>query len=164
MNKRINKLIDKWWNEMRQNLQTQVKSSPDITANSIMHNLWQLPPLQLKESDYQKRQRAKNVVPLYERCIAKRANGEQCTRRRREGATFCGTHAKGTPHGTINMDSVETPLQKVNVWLEEIAGISYYIDDKGNVYNPQDVYQNKINPRKIHKYGKKDDGTYNIIS
>jgi len=164
MNKRINKLIDKWWNEMRQNLQTQVKSSPDITGDSIMHNLWQLPPLQLKESDYQKRQRAKNVVPLYERCIAKRANGEQCTRRRREGATFCGTHAKGTPHGTINMDSVETPLQKVNVWLEEIAGISYYIDDKGNVYNPQDVYQNKINPRKIHKYEKKDDGTYHIIS
>jgi len=164
MNKRINKLIDKWWNEMRQNLQNQVKSSPDITPNSIMHKLWQLPPLQLKESDYQKRQRAKNVVPLYERCIAKRANGEQCTRRRREGATFCGTHAKGTPHGTINMDSVETPLQKVNVWLEEIAGISYYIDDKGNVYNPQDVYQNKINPRKIHKYGKKDDGTYHIIS
>ena len=164
MNKRINKLIDKWWNEMRQNLQTQVKSSPDITGDSIMHNLWQLPPLQLKESDYQKRQRAKNVVPLYERCIAKRANGEQCTRRRREGATFCGTHAKGTPHGTINMDSVETPLQKVNVWLEEIAGINYYIDDKGNVYNPQDVYQNKINPRKIHKYEKKDDGTYHIIS
>ncbi len=164
MNKRINKLIDKWWNEMRQNLQTQIKSSPDITGDSIMHNLWQLPPLQLKESDYQKRQRAKNVVPLYERCIAKRANGEQCTRRRREGATFCGTHAKGTPHGTINMDSVETPLQKVNVWLEEIAGISYYIDDKGNVYNPQDVYQNKINPRKIHKYEKKDDDTYHIIS
>jgi len=164
MNKRINKTIDKWWTEMRQNIQNQVTTTPNITAVALMHNLWNTAPLVLKESDYQKRQRAKNIVPLYERCIAKRANGEQCTRRRREGANFCGTHAKGTPHGTINMDAVETPLKKVDVWIQEMGGISYYIDGEGNVYNPQDVFQNKVDPRKIHRYEKHSDGTYTIVS
>lgn len=164
MNKRINKTIDKWWTALREDLQTQVTEAPTMTAQAILHHLWKKSPLILKESDYQKRQRAKNIVPLYERCTAKRANSEQCTRRRREGANFCGTHAKGTPHGTINMDDIETPLKKVDVWIQEIGGISYYIDGDGNVYNPQDVFQNKIDPRKILRYEKKSDGTYIISS
>jgi len=164
MNKRINKTIDKWWTALREDLQTQVTEAPTMTAQAILHHLWKKSPLILKESDYQKRQRAKNIVPLYERCTAKRANSEQCTRRRREGANFCGTHAKGTPHGTINMDDIETPLKKVDVWIQEIGGISYYIDGDGNVYNPQDVFQNKIDPRKIRRYEKKSDGTYIISS
>jgi len=148
MNKRINKTIDKWWTVLRQDLQTQVTETPSLTAQQLLLHLWEKSPLILKESDYQKRQRAKNIVPLYERCTAKRANSEQCTRRRRDGDNFCGTHAKGTPHGTINMDDIETPLK----------------DGEGNVYNPQDVFQNKVDPRKIHRYEKKSDGTYIISS
>ena len=158
MNKRINKTIDKWWTALREDLQTQISAEPSMTAEAFLLHLWDKSPLILKESDYQKRQRAKNIVPLYERCTAKRANSEQCTRRRREGDNFCGTHAKGTPHGIINMDAIETPLKKVDVWIQEIGGISYYIDGDGNVYNPQDVFQNKVDPRKIHRYEKKSDG------
>lgn len=164
MNKRINKTIDGWWDQTKMNLKKKIEDSPDMTPQQVLMYIYEQPPLIIKESDYQKRQRAKNVVPLFERCAAKRANGEQCTRRRRDSENYCGTHAKGTPHGTIDMTAVESPLKKVDVWIQEISGISYYIDGQGNVYNPQDVFQNKVDPRKIFRYEKKSDGTYVISS
>ena len=37
-----------------------------------------------------------------EQCNGLRANGMRCTRRKKNGdEKFCGTHIKGTPHGTI---------------------------------------------------------------
>lgn len=99
-----------------------------------------------------KRKRVKNVVPLFDRCIAKRANGEQCTRRKKEGEGYCGTHIKGRPHGCVN-ESVDQIItnKKVEVWIQEIKGIVYYVDANKNVYDPEDILANKINPRIIMK-------------
>ena len=43
------------------------------------------------------------------------------------------------------------------------CGILTYIDANENIYDPQDVYQNKPNPRRIHKYKKDIDDNYTII-
>ena len=51
---------------------------------------------------------------------------------------------------------------KVNVWAEEISGIIYYLDTDGNVYDPQDIFQNIVNPKIISQY-KKEEDTYIII-
>jgi hypothetical protein len=107
----------------------------------------------LCSEDLMKRKRVKNVVPLFDRCVAKRANGEQCTRRKKEGEGYCGTHTKGRPHGSVN----ETPEnvvtnKKVDVWIKEIKGIVYYIDGDNNVYDPEDILLNKINPKVIMKF------------
>lgn len=106
----------------------------------------------LCSDDLVKRKRVKNVVPLFDRCVAKRANGEQCTRRKKEGEGYCGTHTKGRPHGSVN----ETPEnvvtnKKVEVWIQEIKGIVYYVDADHNVYDPEDILLNKINPKVIMK-------------
>ena len=60
----------------------------------------------------EKRKRVKNSVPFHERCKAKRANEAQCTRRRRDGSKFCGTHIKGTPHGEIVEEETDTIEKK----------------------------------------------------
>ena len=60
----------------------------------------------LNGSDFIKRKRVKNEVPLVNRCCALRANKEQCTRRRRKDSEFCGTHIKGSPHGIMDMNQV----------------------------------------------------------
>lgn len=102
--------------------------------------------------DGTKRKRIKNVVPLFDRCVAKRANGEQCTRRKKEGEGYCGTHIKGRPHGCVNeMDETVVTNKKVEVWIQEIKGIVYYVDANKNVYDPEDILANKINPRIIMK-------------
>ena len=159
MNRRINKCITARFNDFKQ---TITEKHP-INVEDLLRLINEYPPIVLIPSDYEKRQRTKNIVPLYERCKAKRANGEQCTRRRRENNTLCGTHIKGVPHGIMDIKNENIHIDKIDVWIQEINGINYYIDNKDNIYDPQDVYQNKINPRCIHKYKMDEMGRYSIV-
>ena len=66
MNKRINKKIDGWWDSTTgMNLKKKIPRTPrhDCPKQVLIYIYEQNHPLLLKESDYQKRQRAKNVVP-----------------------------------------------------------------------------------------------------
>jgi hypothetical protein len=95
----------------------------------------------------------KNFVPIYDRCCAKRASDEQCTRRRKEESEFCGTHMKGTPHGIMeNPNEQKMNTTKVEVWAQDIQGIVYYIDKCNNVYEASDIIKNQVNPKIIAKY------------
>jgi hypothetical protein len=105
-----------------------------------------------------KRKRVKNAVHLADRCGAKRASCEQCTRRKKEGFEYCGTHLKGTPHGICETGDNEKPSgQKIEVWVQDIQGIVYYIDKNFNVYQTEDIFTNKVNPKIIAKYVKTGD-------
>lgn len=159
MNRRINKCIAARFNDFKQ---TITEKHP-TNIEDLLHLINEYPPIVLTAADYEKRQRMKNIVPLYERCKAKRANGEQCTRRRRENNTLCGTHIKGVPHGIMDIKNENIHIDKIDVWIQEINGINYYIDSKNNIYDPQDVYQNKVNPRCIHKYKMDEMGGYSIV-
>jgi len=159
MNRRINKCIAARFNDFKQ---TITEKHP-ANIEDLLRLINEYPPIVLTASDYEKRQRIKNIVPLYERCKAKRANGEQCTRRRRENNTLCGTHIKGVPHGIMDIKNENIHIDKIDVWIQEINGINYYIDNNNNIYDPQDVYQNKVNPRCIHKYKMDEMGRYSIV-
>uniref|UniRef100_A0A6C0KDH4 Uncharacterized protein n=1 Tax=viral metagenome TaxID=1070528 RepID=A0A6C0KDH4_9ZZZZ len=151
-----------------QNLKEQLKNK--IVADGKMDNgymnelvqyIYDYPQLVFLPQDFQKRKRVKNIVPFFERCCALRANGEQCTRRKKNHPKFCGTHVKGTPHGEITQSETPKTHTKKTCWAQEIKGIIYYIDDGGNVYDTDDILGEAINPRVIAKYEKKDDN-YNI--
>ena len=158
MNRRINKCVTNYLQKQKKDIIESITDS--TTVEDVIQLLSNYPLLIIAPVDYEKRQRIKNIVPLYERCKAKRANKQQCTRRKRENLDFCGTHIKGTPHGIMDIQHENKNIQQIDVWIQEINGINYYIDGQNNVYNPQDVYKNKVNPRCIHKYHKKEDGTY----
>lgn len=132
--------------------------------NQVMNFIYQADKLKLTKDDFAKRKRVKNAVPVFDRCHAKRANGEQCTRRKKEGHMCCGTHTKGTPHGMF--DGLETPTTnvKVETWVQDIKGIMYHIDNQGNVYDPEDIVANKMNPKVIAKYVKNEQDVYSIPS
>ncbi len=104
------------------------------------------------ENDFKKKKRVRNVVKCDERCKAKRANGEQCTRRKKNN-DYCGTHMKGLPHGEINYTGVEKKkAQTIKAWEQEINGIIYFIDNNNNVYNTYDILERKDNPNIINQY------------
>jgi hypothetical protein len=118
--------------------------------------------LSFNKEDFQKRKRVKNFVPVFDRCCAKRASDEQCTRRKKDGCEFCGTHLKGTPHGVVDeSNEPKNNTQKVDVWAQDIQGIVYYIDKNMNVYQAEDIISNKVNPKIIAKYVR-DGETYSI--
>lgn len=124
--------------------------------------------LKLTKEDFMKRKRVKNTVPIQQRCLAKRANGEQCTRKKKEGCDYCGTHTKGVPCSIMDDDVNEngekpkSNQQSVNIWVQNIRGIEYFIDSSQNVYKHEDVINNSTNPRIIAKYSKSESGAFSI--
>jgi len=84
------------------------------------------------------------------------------TRRRKDGCLYCGTHSKGTPHGEYEGTSNEVCQNKIiELTVQDINGIMYYVDSEDNVYNQSHVLSNKINPECIGKR-KNNNGTYSI--
>ena len=159
MEKRINKKISNQFQLFKTKLIEQLKYN-NININPSTPNnhyelitfIYNFPTIQITKEDLIKRKRVKNNVPLCYRCCALRANGEQCSRRKKENEKFCGTHIKGIPHGEVSNKPVKPTHRKVQCWIQEIQGISYYIDENKNVYNHQDIVNNVVNPNIISKY------------
>jgi len=161
MERRINKKIESYISELKENVK---KKASELGKDlELVQYIYDYERLILVKEDFMKRKRVKNIVNLSERCCAKRANGEQCTRRRKDlSVEFCGTHLKGRPHGTCDLETdLETEGKKVEVWAQDIQGIIYYIDKALNVYQVEDIMQGKVNPKIIAKYIKIGD-TYSI--
>jgi hypothetical protein len=159
MEKRINKKIEVYTTAFKEKIleRSSQLGIKDEQLNSLMQYIYDYERLSLNKDDFLKRKRVKNVVPYFDRCCAKRASSEQCTRRKKEGCEYCGTHMKGTPHGLVENEENKQTTQKIEVWAQEILGIVYYIDKFGNVYQAEDIVNNKTNPKVIAKYVKKGD-------
>ena len=161
MERRLNKKLEVYITSFKDNIREkagQIGTSNNDEMNQLIQYIYDYDRLSFNKEDFQKRKRVKNFVPIFDRCCAKRASNEQCTRRRKEGSEYCGTHMKGTPHGIIEAnDESKTTTQKVEVWAQEMQGIVYYIDKNNNVYQAEDVVSNKTNPKIIAKYAKNGD-------
>lgn len=114
----------------------------------------------LLPEDFEKKRRCRAAIPYYERCSGRKADGEQCTRRRQCGSLFCGTHEKGTPYGRVSDGN--TASDRVVVRAQEIQGIVHWIDDDANVYCQEDVHARIKNPRIIAKANFAD-GVYSLV-
>ena len=168
MEKIINKRIETYLTSFKDNIRNKISSldfdEKNKHKNELLEYIYDYERLVLDKNDFIKRKRIKNMIPDNNRCIAKRASNEQCTRRRKDGCEFCGTHVKGTPHGLVNASTTnEFISQKLEVFVEEIFGIVYYIDKFNNVYKTEDILENKQNPEIIAKYVIQD-GKYTIPS
>jgi hypothetical protein len=173
MEKHIKRKVDQYqvqyktdqqkWIQDRQ-VQLTTPDGVNVTSEYFQYVFDYENPTFLKE-DFQKRKRVKNIVEQGDRCIARRAKGggEQCTRRRREMQQFCGTHCKSQPHGIAIQDTAHTkPLTKIDMWVQDIKGINYYIDSNNNVYKPEDIVSNKPNPAVIAQWLLSEANVYTI--
>ena len=171
MERRITKKVEEhqhnFKNAIKQYLEDNechIKSDDnDTNSSSFLKFVFDFENFNLSKDDFKKRKRVKNQVPQFERCAAKRANCEQCTRRKKDDSDFCGTHVKGTPHGVVDIQSSDMKkTTKIDVWVKEIKGINYYVDSANNVYMPGDILSNLQNQRKIGKYELLPSGAYHI--
>ena len=173
----------RWW---QQRLLDKRELKQELTEEDVSDYLaskYDRPNLVLTKDDFQKRNRVKHPWGLHELCIAKRADGEQCTRKMKDlnaapEERFCGTHIKAQPHGLMRLNEANPStvhkvmpmeevgfherVERVEVWVQEIKGINYYIDAHNNVYKPDDIIANKHNPSVIAKWGLTPMGSYCI--
>lgn len=164
MERRITKHVRSYQSRMKDDIRAWMQkndpNNPQLGA--LLEYIYDYPPLEFTKEDFEKRRRIKNQVPLSERCMAKRANDEQCTRRKKPECDFCGTHAKGTPHGTVT-DIVNTVTTKnVELWIQEIKGINYYMDGNKNVYSTEDVIMGVPMPAIVGRAQVTENGSYSI--
>ena len=153
MEKRLSERIEDYVSLMKSSLMKKIDEmeGDETEKSSLCAFIKSYDEFQVEKSDFQKRKRSQNTVPSFLRCLSKRSDGEQCSRRKKEGCDFCGTHSKGSPHGNFVENVV---MKKVEVWVQEICGISYYVDKELNVYKTEDIINNKPNPTVIAKYVK----------
>jgi hypothetical protein len=158
MERRLNKKTENYTTTFKDSIRekvTQLGLIKNENVNQLLQYIYDYDRLTFIKEDFQKRKRVKNFVPIYDRCCAKRASNEQCTRRKKEGSEYCGTHMKGTPHGIIDLQcEPKINTQKIEVWAQDIQGIVYYIDKSNNVYQAEDIVSNIVNPKIIAKYVK----------
>ena len=152
----LNKKIADWAVSYKDALRKKINElefaeSEKPKINELLEYIYEYEKLALDKDDMNKRKRVKNSVPAMNRCSAKRATGEQCTRRRKDGCEYCGTHAKGTPNGQVHADGEHGQTKKFEVLAEEINGIVYYIDKFNNVYKTEEILQGKENPTIVGK-------------
>ena len=158
MEKRINARIQQYISAFKDDIKNKMRElnfENNQKVNDLLEHVYEYDRLVLKEDDFVKRKRVQNAIPSSNRCNAKRANGVQCTRRRKTDCEFCGTHFKGTPHGLVTECATdansENHSQKLEVVAKEIKGIVYYIDKYNNVYKTEDILQGVNNPTVIAK-------------
>jgi hypothetical protein len=153
MEKRINKKFESYITNFKDDVRKKISdlAFDNKKMNELIEFVYEYERFSISKDDLNKRKRIKNSIPCSNRCNAKRANGEQCTRRRKEGCEFCGTHSKGAPNGMVLADEQNAITKKVEVFAEDIFGIVYYIDNIGNVYKTEDVMEGKENPQIIAK-------------
>jgi len=168
MERRINKRIDQYVHMFKSTIVEQIKSMSSYVDNQadmfeLINCIYQYDKFELTKEDFLKRKRVKTMIPMYERCCAKRANGEQCTRRKKIDEQYCGTHNKGAPHGIMTDKEPLITTKKIELSAIDIKGIVYYLDNTENVYDTEDVISNNKNPRIIAKYIK-DGDNYSIPS
>jgi hypothetical protein len=144
MENRIKKKVTSYINQFKDDIVTEMNS---LQLNSdgntervqkLAHYVTTYTRLNLLDDDFSKRKRVKNHVPQYDRCTAKRADGCQCTRRKKDSDNYCGTHLKGTPHGEI-MQSEGDKKKKVELTIINDKGISHYVDANGKQFSAEMV-------------------------
>ena len=167
MENRITKKVDTYCMRFKQDIKEWIETNKNLKdqtdiKSEFLQFIFDYDSINMSKEDFSKRKRVKNIVPNQLRCCAKRANGEQCTRRKKDDLEFCGTHIKGTPYGKLDYDVNEPTLaKKKETWVQEIQGIQSFIDEDGNVYDPGEILRNKVNPTVIARYDKKGD-SYSI--
>ena len=162
MEKRVEQKVSIYVNEYKNEIRAKAEELglSEGSGAQLVQFVFDYPVLGWDKDDFTRRRRVKNSIPICDRCMAKRANGEQCTRRRKEESQYCGTHFKGIPHGDYtNQEQSANTNKVVELTVRDIGGIMYYIDNDNKVYNQAHVLHNKTNPDCIGKLQEREDGS-----
>jgi len=135
---------------------TELGFSEKSKVNDLLEYVYEYERLTFSKDDFIKRKRVQNTIPEDFRCVANKSCNERCTRRRKEGSEYCGTHHKHT--ATEGQESIK----RMDVIAKEMEGIVYYVDEFQNVYRTEDILNEKENPQVVAKYEQLAGGRYLI--
>jgi hypothetical protein len=168
MDKKINTQLETYIVGFKDSIKTkmvELNFEEKRKVNELLEHIYDYERLTFSKDDFSKRRRIQNTIPVENRCNAMKSTNERCTRRRKDGSEYCGTHTKNTPHG--NFCTSSDVSKQMEVVATDINGIIYYVDEYKNVYRTEDILNAKENPQIIAKYeiepnGKKVIHTFSV--
>ena len=152
MEKRINTLLEKYLIKFKDDMKQKVTDlgfEEKNKMNELLEYVYEYQRLSFSKDDFIKRKRVQNNIPNENRCVAKKSCNEQCTRRRKEGSEYCGTHYKHAMNGELQNTLLN---KKIEVIAKEMEGIVYYVDEFQNIYRTEDILNEIENPKIVAKY------------
>tara|TARA_Y100000589_G_C26797887_1_gene484510 strand:- start:36 stop:569 length:534 start_codon:yes stop_codon:yes gene_type:complete len=158
--------IKKWIHENKINI---THENNENKLSEFLQYVYDYNSIEFTDNDFQKRKRIKNKVPDCNRCCALKSNGERCSRKVKidSNTNYCGTHIKGIPYGstlTNKEENMKEKNKKVEIWIQEVNGISWYIDKDLNVYDVNDIRDGSNDPKIIHKLKMNDKMEYEFCN
>ena len=120
-------------------------------------------------------------LPQEERCMGRKADGQQCTRRKKDNSCYCGSHIKKLTCGHINDGQVITPREKgkrgrkkkitdsdnrkkfIEAWVDSDLGPDYLIDRNNFVYKNDLEYPELLGIKKEGVFQELDELPKNYI-
>jgi len=79
-----------------------------------------------------KKKRKKTELQDFERCMARKQDGFQCSRRRKKQNEYCGKHINNRPYGRIDNKGDKDSIAVKNIDIEDQQ---YLIDDNNIIFN-----------------------------
>ncbi len=163
------------------------KINDTILAISIDYNLDENELLEKYSPNLQviqeqtKIKRKRKSIPKEHCCLGRKQFGEQCTRRKKNGSEFCGSHMKSLPYGRIDdkqeflckvkgkrgrkkkkTNSLEDNDDYIQTWIDKDLGDAYLIDKYNTVYS-NDPESPKIIGKKNQTTGEIEDIPLDMI-
>ena len=154
MEKKVNKKIDDYVLSFKNYIRNKMTELDlvDEKSMSLLQYIFDYEKLEITNEDCHRQKRINATITASERCCARRGNGDQCTRRRKDSNMFCGTHDKNQPYGTIMTNNSVDDNHTIEVFVYDFKGVVHYIDNNCNVYNMEDIMKNNKNPSIIGKW------------
>jgi len=92
----------------------------------------------------------KNLEFSKQICLGKLESGAQCKRIQQPNSTFCKKHMECVPFGLIT-DHIKQPdtnnnVKKLNLFIQHINGIPYFVDKDKNIYNSESILSKNAQP------------------
>ena len=92
---RLNARISEYFDTMKKGFEDVIERVDNSNDQTMLKEFMNsIKPFSITQDDLLKRKRVKNIVPYFDRCLGKKSNGTQCTRRRKDGSELCGTTLK----------------------------------------------------------------------
>lgn len=167
MDKKVNKIIETYVSSYKQDIKKKAISigfNEQSKIEDLIEYVMEYERLVIPKEECIKQKRTKGPVSNVNRCLAIISTGGQCTRQRKQNCELCGTHTKGNTLGLVHPDDLEEPeTYTLTVASIDINGIVYFVDDKNNLFNTEDIINEDDNPKIIGK-ATIENGVYKILS
>ena len=119
-------------------LNYSIKNGSTAVSLDELYNKYCISDLEFDDSSIVKKKKRKKNKQLAkdELCMAKKADGCQCTRRRKDGNEYCGKHMGNLKFGRIDdEEKYQNSDQYIKTMHEKINGNDYLVDENNIVYS-----------------------------